>query len=564
MRYLLAALTLSLALVGPLPAQAATPGGVTSTTGVVVCVSPPAAKIGADALAKGGNAVDAAVATAFALAVSWPEAGNIGGGGFMLVQPAGSVPASFFDYREAAPAAATADMFAKTVDYGSILTAGVPGSVSGLSLAHTKFGKLPWKELVLPAAELAANGVPVDAALARSLNAVLDAKTTTNAEFRRVYGKPGGKSGWAAGDTLKLPDLAATLRLIAEKGSDGFYAGALAEMVADEMRASGGIMTKADLAGYQAKERPPIVSTYRGYDIVAAPPPSSGGVTLSLMLNVLETFDLVKHPRQSPETVHLMAEAMRRAYRDRAAYLGDPDFTPYPAKLLTKGYARELATTIDPKRATPSESIAGDIKLTPVAAESDETTHFSVVDRDGMAVSNTTTLENSYGCRVVVRGAGFLLNNEMTDFNHRPGVTDRTGRIGTPANVVAPGKRMLSSMCPVVVRKNGKTVLVTGSPGGRTIINTVACVVVNFIDYGMTARQAVDAPRQHMQWLPDRLSLEDSPQFPALKTKLEAMGTNVTKRRQGDAHTISIDPATGVATAAADRRIGGAAEKPAK
>ena len=554
---------LSLTLAAPLRAQDATRGVVTSTTGVVVCVSPPAAKLGAEALAKGGNAVDAAVATAFALAVSWPEAGNIGGGGFMLVQPPGAVPASFFDYREKAPAAATATMFATKVDYNSILTAGVPGSVSGLALAHAKFGKRPWKELVMPAAELAAEGVPVDAALARSLNAVLDATTTTNAEFRRVYGK-NGQSGWKAGDTLKLPELSTTLWLIAEKGADGFYTGPLADLVADEMKASGGIMTKADLAAYQAKERPPIVSPYRGYDIIAAPPPSSGGVTLALMLNILETFDLAKHPRQSPEAVHLIAEAMRRAYRDRAAYLGDPDFTPYPAKLLTKEYARGLAKSIDPKRATSSESLAGDMRLTPAAAESDETTHFSIIDRDGMAVSNTTTLENSYGCRVVVRGAGYILNNEMTDFNHRPGVTDRTGRIGTPANVVAPGKRMLSSMCPVIVRKDGKTVLVTGSPGGRTIINTVACVVIDSIDYGMDARAAVDAPRQHMQWLPDRLSLEDSPTFPTLKTKLEAMGYAITKRRQGDAHTITIDPMTGVATGAADRRLDGAAEKPVK
>jgi gamma-glutamyltranspeptidase/glutathione hydrolase len=548
-------LLLTLTFATSLPAQAP----VGSTRGVVVCVSPLAAEVGAAVLARGGNAVDAGVATAFALAVTWPEAGNVGGGGFMLVQPPGDAVPTFIDYREKAPLAATKEMFAGKIDYTSAVTAGVPGTVRGLELAHKKHGKLPWKDLVMPAVALAENGFPVNAALASSLNAVLKSRQTTNAEFRRVYGKNGGKEPWLPGDTLKLLDLGRTLRKIAEQGPAAFYSGDLADAFDAEMTASAGLITKQDLAAYAAVDRPVVVGTYRGYDIVAAAPPSSGGTTLIETLNVLENFDVKVHPRHSAETIHLMTEAMRRSFRDRAAYLGDPDFTKVPAHITSKEHAKKLAATIDLTKATKSESLAGDI---PLAAEGTQTTHFSIVDGAGTAVSNTFTLENSYGCRVVVRGAGFILNNEMTDFNHKPGVTDRTGNIGTPANQVAGGKRMLSSMCPVIVRKGGKTVLVTGSPGGRTILNTVACVVVNFVDYGMDARAAVDEPRHHMQWFPDRISLEDSPDFPALSAKLKALGHAVTKHRQGDAHTVVIDPTTGTAFGAADKRLDGAAVAP--
>jgi gamma-glutamyltranspeptidase/glutathione hydrolase len=550
------ALLLVLATSLPVLAQAPPRQAVEAKNGMVVCVSPPAADVGVAVLKRGGNAVDAAVAVAFAEAVTWPEAGNIGGGGFMLVWPGTGKEPVVIDYRETAPAAATADMFANGIDYQSPKVAGVPGTVRGLELAHKRFGKLPWKDLVLPAVKLAEEGFEVNAALARRLNDVLFNKRTTNAEFRRVYGKNGGAVRWQPGDRLTLPDLGQTLRAIAETGPDAFYTGKLAELVEAEMKAGDGLITKADLAKYEAKVRKPVHGTYRGYDVYAPPPPSSGGVTLVETLNILETFDLKKCDRYSPQTVHLMAEAMRRAYLDRARHLGDQDFVTVPDHLTSKGYAKKLAAGIDPAKATPSESLAPDI---PIADGGDSTTHFSVADKDGMCVANTYTLENSFGCRVVVRGAGYILNNEMTDFNHKPGVTSRTGLIGTTPNQAAPGKRMLSSMTPTILAKDGKAVLVTGSPGGRTIINTVLCHVVNFADYGMAPQALVDAPRMHHQWFPDRLAHEDCAGFPELSAKLKAMGHTVTKSRQGDGHTIVIDPKTGTMHGAADRRLDGKA-----
>ncbi len=544
------------ALVGTAQQPPAPPDSRTfeGKAGAVACVSPAAADIGAATLKRGGTAVDAAVAVGFALAVSWPEAGNIGGGGFMLVHPKNAGPA-FFDYRETAPAATTPTMFADRIDWTSAKTAGVPGSVRGMALAHKRFGKLPWADVVRPAIKLAAEGFAVTPALAGSLNRVLADKRVTDAEFRRVFTKPGGE--WKAGDTLTQPDLARTLATIAESGADAFYAGELADKLAATMSAAGGIMTAADLAGYQAKERAPVVGRYRGVTVVSAPPPSSGGLVLLSILSQLERFDLAASPRDSARTAHLMAEAMRRAYRDRAASLGDPDFSPVPKELFTPARAQRLGETIDPDHATPSLSLLGGIPFTPAPPESDQTTHYSVVDREGMAVSTTTTLENSFGCRVVVRGAGYILNNEMTDFNHRPGVTDAAGRIGTPPNAAAPGKRMLSSMCPTILAKDGVPTLVTGSPGGRTIPNTVACVVVSATDYKMTPRQAVDAPRSHHQWFPDELSVEALPA--ETLAELRRLGHKVAVRKQGDAHTIAIDPATGAVTAVADGRLDGAA-----
>jgi gamma-glutamyltranspeptidase/glutathione hydrolase len=529
---------------------------VEGKAGMVVAVSPPAVTVGIEILKKGGNAVDAAVSVGFAEAVTWPEAGNIGGGGFMVVHPGDGRPPAVFDYREKAPAAATVDMFAKGVDYSSPKTAGVPGTVRGFALAHKRFGKLPWKDLVLPAVKLAEDGFTVNAALAGRLNGVLGERSSANPEFRRVYGKPGGGK-WQAGDRLTLPDLGKTLRAIAERGPDAFYTGELAKLLEAEMKASGGLITAADLAKYEAKERAPVHTTYRGYDVYGAPPPSSGGVTLGLMLNMLELHDVAKHPRHSPETVHLLTEVMRRAYCERAKHLGDADFVTVPVGLLTdKAFAKSLAAGIDPAMATPSAALAAEI---PLADGGTETTHYSVVDKAGMAVSNTYTLENSFGCKVVVRGAGYILNNEMTDFNHKPGVTDRRGNIGTPANRVAPGKRMLSSMTPTIVAKDGKPVLVTGSPGGRTIINTVLCVVVNTIDYKMPAQAAVDAPRQHHQWFPDRIVMEGLKDRAAVAEKLKAMGHTVTNSRQGDAHTIVVDAKTRQFHGAADPRLDGKA-----
>jgi gamma-glutamyltranspeptidase/glutathione hydrolase len=529
---------------------------VTARHGLVVSVSPPASEAGLDVLKKGGNAVDAAVATAFALAVTWPAAGNIGGGGFLLVHPpAGRGEPAVVEYRETAPAAATRDMFKGQKDWHNHRAVGVPGTVRGMALAHQKFGKLPWRDLVLPAVRLAEEGFPVDAPLAASLNEALK-EAESFPELRRVYGKDGGKGVWARGDRLVLGDLAKTLRLIADDGPDAFYRGPIADRLVEEMKRGGGLITKADLEAYRAKLRKPVHGTYRGHDVYGPPPPSSGGVCLVQMLNVLENFDLKGQGRWSPPTLHLMAEAMRRAYCDRAKHLGDPDFVTIPGHLTGKDYARKLARGIDLTKATRSEDLAGDV---PLAGEGDSTTHFSVIDKDGMAVANTYTLEHSYGARVVVRGAGFLLNNEMGDFNANPGVTTRAGGIGTEANQVAPGKRMLSSQTPTIVTKGGKVVLITGSPGGRTIINTALCVVVNVVDFGMTVREAVDAPRLHHQWFPDRLRFEGVSRFPEAVGRLRQMGHRVTGHRQGDAHSIGVDPQSGLYHGAADRRINGKA-----
>jgi gamma-glutamyltranspeptidase/glutathione hydrolase len=522
---------------------------------VVVCVSPPATDVGLAILKSGGNAVDASVAVAFALAVTWPEAGNIGGGGFMMVAAPGTAP-TCFEYRETAPAAAKVDLFADgKVTELDHRAAGVPGTVRGLAQAHQKFGKLRWRDVVMPAVDLAEKGFTVDAVLAGGLNRVLANPKTTNAEFKRVYGKPDG-SKWQAGDTLILKDLGRTLRAIAEKGADEFYTGAPAELLEKEMKAGGGLITKADLAAYKANERKPIHTTFRGFDVYGPPPPSSGGVALVEVLNILEQYDLKKLGRWSPETAHLMIEAMKRAFADRARYLGDPDFTKIPAELTTKEYAKKLAAGIDLKKSTPSADLAPEIALD---KEGNSTTHFSVIDRDGLAVSNTFTLENSYGNRVVVRGAGYLLNNQMTDFNPKPGFTTSKGQIGTKPNLIAPGKRMLSSMAPVLVLKDGKPVLVTGSPGGRTIINTVLCVVLNVTEFGMSVEDAVSAPRLHHQWLPDEAQFEGTKQYPELVTGLKALGHTVAQHKQGDAHSIGIDPKTGVRTGAADKRLNGKA-----
>jgi gamma-glutamyltranspeptidase/glutathione hydrolase len=521
--------------------------------GIVVAVSPPGADTGRDILQKGGNAVDAAVATAFAMAVTHPAAGNIGGGGFMLIYPPrGKGETVVIDYREKAPRVAHKTMFNKGDTWYSAKVVGVPGTVRGLALAHAKFGKLPWKELLLPAVRLAEEGFLVDAPLARSLNGVVDSSPEFP-ELRRVFGKEDGTE-WRAGDRLVQKDLAKTLRLIAEQGADGFYKGTVAQLIAAEMKRDGGIITTEDLAAYEAKIRQPIHGTYRGYDVYGPPPPSSGGICLVEMLNILENFDLRKQGRFSSETLHLMIETMRRAYCDRARYVGDSDFVKIPAFLTSKEHARKLAQSIDPHKATRSEELARDI---PLKGEGDSTTHFSVIDGDGMAVSNTYTLERSYGSRIVVKGAGFLLNNEMMDFNWFPGETTRDGSIGTEANQIAPGKRMLSSQTPTIVAKDGKIVLITGSPGSRTIMNTVLCVVVNTIDFDMEIQAAVDAPRLHHAWFPDTVRFEGVSKYAEAVRHLEAMGHTVRGTRQGDAHSIALDRKTGKYIGAADQRING-------
>jgi gamma-glutamyltranspeptidase / glutathione hydrolase len=525
---------------------------VQARNGMVVSVSAPGAEAGLEILKKGGNAVDAAVATAFALAVTYPAAGNLGGGGFMVIHPGKDKQPVVIEYREAAPLAATRTMFGKKDSNYGHKVVGVPGTVRGLALAHQRFGKLPWKEVVGPAIILAEEGFIIDDSLANSLSWIVCAAAEFP-ELRRVYGK-NGSDEWEGGDLLVQKDLAATLRLIADQGPRAFYEGPIADQIAAEMKAGGGLITKADLASYQAHERNPVHGTYRGYDVYGPPPPSSGGICLVEMLNILENFDLRKSGRLSPQTLHLMIEAMRRGYCDRARFLGDSDFVKVPPQLITKEYGRELAHTIDLHRATRSEDLAKDI---PLSSESDSTTHFSVIDKDGMAVANTYTLERSYGSRVVVKGAGFLLNNEMGDFNWRPGFTNRKGTIGTEPNTIAPGKRMLSSQTPTIVARGGRAVLVTGSPGSRTIINTVLNVLVNTIDFEMDVRSAVDAPRLHHQWFPDIARFEGAYGHPSLVKQLQEMGHKVQGTRQGDAHTIWVDPKTGVYHGAEDRRIGG-------
>ncbi len=528
--------------------------------GVVVSVSEPASRAGLAALERGGTAVDAAVATAMALAVTYPAAGNIGGGGYLLVVPdSADANSSVFDFREVAPQAATREMFADPRCRTPHRRVGVPGTVRGLALAHERYGKLPWRDLVQPAVALARDGFALDAAVALELNSILaksdkDQFPALHTSFARADGMP-----WQAGDCLRQPPLAKVLEAIAEQGPDGFYRGWVAELLVDEMRRGGGLITLADLEAYRPVAREPLVGTYRDCQVVAVPPSSSGGTTLLEALNILEVYDLRSCGRWSADTSHLMIESARRAYRDRAAYLGDPADVDIPGKLLEKPYARQLAATVDLRKATPSESLAGEI---PLAEESEQTTHLSVVDRERTSVSLTYTLESAFGSRVVVTGAGFLLNDEMNDFNPVPGVTTREGQIGTLPNQVAPGKRMLSSMCPTVLRRQGHNLLVTGSPGGRTIINTVLGMVVNVVDFDMDVRTAVDSPRLHQAWFPDRVRIEPqlATEHPQVVEQLRAMGHAFADKPavQGDAHSIWIDQRRGELVGAADRRIQGA------
>ncbi|MAM85124.1 MAG: gamma-glutamyltransferase [Acidobacteria bacterium] len=524
----------------------------TSEHGVAVSRSVEASDVGAAILEQGGNAVDAAIAIGFALAVTHPSAGNIGGGGFMLVYPGDGRDPAFVDYREKAPLASTEDMY---VDGGSRKNhrwVGVPGTVAGFVLAHEQFGTLPWENLVMPAVRLAEGGFVLNS-LADALNRALE--RSENDEFKRVYGKNGGAEAWQASDRLVLSDLGRSLRRIAEQGNDGFYAGETADLLAAEMEQGDGYISKEDLSGYAAVLRKPIRTTFRGNEIFSAPPPSSGGIALTIMLGILEHFDLKSKGRWAPQTVHLIIESMRRAYADRARHLGDSDFIEIPAHLTTKGYARELAASINLRQATMSEKLGP--RLTE-AEESPETTHYSVIDRSGMAVSNTYTLEQGYGSGVVVTGAGFLLNNEMGDFNRNPGVTNRQGSIGTPANLVVAEKRMLSSMTPTIAVRDGKVVLVTGSPGGRTIINTVLNVTLNVLEFGMSLRNAVDAPRLNMQWFPDRVGFQgvEDPAFADLVKQLTVMGHRVTRGGGGDANSILAKDGTFIG--AADNENGGA------
>ena len=527
---------------------------VRSRTGMVVSQSALASQAGREALHAGGTAVDAAVATAFALAVTHPAAGNVGGGGFLLYRPARG-EAVAYDFRETAPATSTPTMFMKdgvydaAIHHETHLSVGVPGTVAGLHLAWRENGKLPWRRLLEPAIALARDGFVVTDGLARSLEGALPALRRHPASLAQF-----SKNGvpYRMGDTLKQPDLARTLERIAAQGPAGFYEGETARLLAEEMRRGGGLITESDLAAYEPRKRAPVRGTYRGYEVLSMPPVSSGGVALIEMLNVLEGYDLKTTGFGSAATVHLVAEAMRRAYADRALHLGDPEFNPgIPVdRLIGKEYAAGLRRTIRPDRASKSSS--GSFEW---PAESAETTHLSVVDADRSAVSLTYTLEDSYGSKIVVPGAGFLLNNEMGDFNAGPGLTNAEGLVGTPPNLAAPRKRMLSSMTPTILAKDGRVFLVIGSPGGRTIINTVLLVILNVVDFGLNVQEAIDAPRFHHQWLPDAIRYERYGLSPDTLALLKSRGHTLKEVSvQGVAEGIVFDAAAGLLEGGSDRR----------
>ncbi len=528
---------------------------VRAAGGMVVSETPFASQAGAEVLRSGGNAVDAAIATGFALAATHPAAGNIGGGGFMIVRwPDGRATA--VDFREKAPLASYPEMFLEEdgeysydLHHESHLAVGVPGTVAGFAMAHERYGSGAWSRLVDPAVGLARDGFPVSERLARSLERFLrDVRgryPASVAAFSRD-GRP-----YAAGETLRQADLARTLERIRDRGRRGFYAGETARLLAEEMRRGGGLITEEDLARYRAVEREPIRGTYRGHEVLSMPPPSSGGVAIVEMLNILEGFDLATMEHGSADHYHLLAETMRRAYRDRAAHLGDTDFVDVPVgRLTSKEYAAQLRESIRMDRAGVSRP--ADVEPT---AEGTHTTHYSVVDADGLAVSVTYTLEQGYGSGIVVPGAGFLLNNEMGDFNPQAGLTTRDGLIGTEANLVRPEQRMLSSMSPSILSRDGELVAVTGSPGGRTIINTVLQMILHVVDFGMAIDEAVAAPRIHHQWLPDVLRIERGGATEAVVRELQARGHEVrVRRRQGLAHSILVDPETGERVGAPDPR----------
>jgi gamma-glutamyltranspeptidase/glutathione hydrolase len=504
---------------------------------------------------RGGNAVDAAVAVGFALAVTLPTAGNLGGGGFMLVRLRDG-KTTFLDFREKAPAAARPDMYldkqgnyvrdSSLVGYRAI---GVPGSVAGLAEAQCRFGKLSLRQVMDPAIRLAEEGFPVNASLAESLR---ESKVLPQfPESRRIFQRDG--RFYEMGERFRQPELARTLRRIARGGAEEFYRGAMARELAAGLQKHGGLITEEDLRNYEVKAREPLTGTYRGYELITAPPPSSGGVALLEILNILEGTEYAAGGHLSASSIHWMAEAMRRAFADRAEYLGDPDFTPLPVRgLISKPYAAELRRGIDPEAATPSTRVQPG---KPPRDESPQTTHYSIVDRDGSAVSCTTTLNTSFGSGVTAEGLGFLLNNEMDDFAVAPGVPNTYGLIQGKANEIQPGKRPVSSMTPTIVARDGKLYLVVGSPGGPRIITTVLQVITNLIDFKLNVQQAVDAPRFHHQWLPDTLFMEEVGFSPDTLALLRRRGHTVELQNLWSiAQAVLIDPATGDRLGASDSR----------
>jgi gamma-glutamyltranspeptidase/glutathione hydrolase len=546
---------------------------------IVVSVHELGSRAGAEIMQAGGNAVDAAVATGFALAVVHPEAGNLGGGGFMLIRMADGAT-HFIDYRERAPAAATADMYldargdvikdASVVGFKAI---GVPGSVAGMVYAEKKYGKLTLKQVVAPAIKLAREGFVLAWEDAHDLRN--ETSMAVFADSHRIFQRDG--KYYEQGDILRQPELARTLERIAADPND-FYHGAMARELATFIQQGGGLITADDLAKYEVKEREPIRGSYRGYDIISAPPPSAGGTALLEILNILEGYDLAKLGNRSSPSIHLTAEAFRRAYFDKAEFLGDPDFTRIPvAQLIDKKYGAAWRESIDPAHATPSKDLKRPAIFSEleqyarqnpqpwVVREPEHTTHYSVVDAVGNAVAVTTTLNDSFGSRVTAGNLGFLLNDEMDDFAAKPGSPNLYGLVQGPANAIGPGKRPLSSMSPTIVLKDGKVFLVLGSPGGARIVTTVANILMAVVDYGMNIQEAVNAPRFHHQWLPDRVSVEQWFSPDAIKS-LEQMGHKIEigETIEGDwtpywsdGECIAIDLVTGERLGASDGRHNG-------
>jgi gamma-glutamyltranspeptidase/glutathione hydrolase len=557
-----------LGLVLPTCLAAASSPPVRGLNGMVASSDVIASQVGVEIMKRGGNAVDAAVAVGFALAVTHPFAGNIGGGGFMLIRLS-SGETAFVDYREMAPRRASHDMYldasqnvikdASIVGYKAV---GVPGTVAGLYLALQKYGTMKWEEALGPSIKLAREGFVVSYPLSQSLKKA--AKLLSGfPESNRIFLRHG--KYFEEGEIFKQPELADTLARIAKDGPSEFYKGETARRLAADMAAHGGLIEEADLKNYEAKWRTPVRGTYRGYDIISAPPPSSGGTALIEMLNLLEHFDLKSLGALSAASLHLEAEAMQRAFCDRARYMGDADFVRVPVDgLISKNYSNDLAKTIDLKKSTPSSSVDNPDAF---AGEGRETTHYSVVDAAGNAVANTYTLNTGYGSGVTAPGLGFLLNDEMDDFTSKPGTPNMFGLIQSENNAIQPRKRPLSAMTPTILLKDGKLFMVTGSPGGPTIINTVLQTIVNVVDYGMNIQEAVDAPRIHHQWLPDELQVEPVGFSPDTLNLLRAQGHQLKlmisplwgNQYLGDAQAILVEPKNGVRFGASDPRRDGRA-----
>ncbi|MCW5942820.1 MAG: gamma-glutamyltransferase [Fimbriimonadaceae bacterium] len=527
------------------------------SAGAVVSDSMIASEVGRDILRQGGNAVDAAVATHFALAVTHPTAGNLGGGGFMLVRMADGRTVAL-DYRETAPAAATRDMYLGAngepkprASLDGPLASGVPGSVAGMGEAHRRFGSLPWARLVGPAQRLAARGFAVSRFFESDLHQEAK-RLALDPEANRIFG-----AGLREGDTFRQPDLARTLLRLRDKGPREFYEGETARRLSAAMREDGGLITMDDLRNYRVIAREPLVGSYRGDEVVTMPPPSSGGIALLQMLGMLEATDVRASGFGTAATIHRTVEGMKRAFADRAEFLGDPDFAEVPvARLLDPAHIAAMRASIQANRATP----AGEIRTGEGLREGEHTTHFTVVDKAGNVVACTTTLNTGYGSAYVPKGLGFLMNNEMDDFATVLGKPNGYGLMQGERNAIAPGKRPLSSMTPTVVLRDGKPYLVLGSPGGPTIINTVLQTIVNVVDHRMSVRQAVTAPRIHHQWMPDEVRYEEGAVNPDVRAALAALGHRFAARaaNMGSCHAVLIEPGTGLRVAGVDPRLGDA------